>query len=66
MAEDFKEDSDEKSENRSKHPIVEPQSPVNLREPLIDVRKSSIDRPDHYQSGGLRQLHLGRSTGKSD
>ena len=37
MAEHFKKDSDEKGEDRSEHPIVEPQSSVNLSESLIDI-----------------------------
>ena len=31
MAEDFKEDGDEKGENRSEHPIVQPQTSLNFR-----------------------------------
>ena len=36
MAEDFKEDRDEKSENRSQHPVVQAKGSVDLEFEMLD------------------------------
>ena len=37
MAELLEKESDDKSEDRAEHPVVEPQSPVDLSESLIET-----------------------------
>jgi hypothetical protein len=38
MAEDFKEDGDQKGENRCEHPIVQPQMSFNVRSEFCDFK----------------------------